>query len=181
MHTLRLDYTNTPVWWTRQGLVWLAVGVVLVIALGTYYGHLVAETGRAAEALDAARELTNQERMGNEKLTGELKTLRAEIKESQTVLARLTIPWDPLFIAVEQVQARHHDRISLTAIHPDVAEQRVILDGRAPNLDELLDFVRELPEYEIISRAYLSHHQREDKDAAKPVRFSIVAEWNTKS
>jgi hypothetical protein len=181
MHPLRLNYTNAPVLWTRQGVAWLAVGLVLASLIGAYYGYLSGETSRAVEGLESARQLTDLERMGHEKLTGELKTYRAEIKETQTVLGRLTIPWDPLFVAVERVGARHSDRITLMAIHPDVGERRVVIDGRSTDLDVLLDVVTELTEFDIISHAYLSHHQREDKEHSKPVLFSIMAEWKTRS
>ena len=181
MHPLRLNYTNAAVLWTRQGIAWLGIGLALVALTGTYYGHLAEETARATEGLESARQLTDQERMGKEKLSGELKNFRAEIKESQAVLERLTIPWDPLFVAVEMVGARHSDRIALMAIHPDVGERRVLIDGRSADLDVLLDFVTQLTEFDIISHAYLSHHQREEKDQSKPVRFSIVAEWKTRS
>jgi hypothetical protein len=67
------------------------------------------------------------------------------------------------------------------AIHPDVGERRVVIDGRSTDLDVLLDVVKELTEFDIISHAYLSHHQREDKEHAKPVLFSIMAEWKTRS
>lgn len=181
MHPLRLNYTNATVLWTRQGVAWLGVGLVLAALIGAYYGYLTGETSRATEGLESARQVTDLERMGHEKLTGELKTYRAEIKETQAVLGRLTIPWDPLFVAVEQVGARHRDRITLMAIHPDVGEQRLVIDGRSANLDVLLDFVTQLTEFDIISHAHLSRHQMEDKDRAKPVLFTIVAEWKTRS
>ena len=181
MYPLRLDYTNRAVLWTRQGAAWLGVGLFLVAVIGAYYGYLADETAGVTEKIDSARQLTNRERMGKEKLTEELKTFRADIKESQAVLAQLTIPWDPLFSAVEQVGGRHSDRIALMAIHPDVGEGRVVIDGRSADFDVLLDFVTELTEFDIIRHAYLSRHQREDKDQAKPVRFFIVAEWKVRT
>ena len=181
MHSLRLDYTNRAVLWTGQGAIWLAVGLLLVAITGSYYWYLTEETVLVAEKIEAARQHTGRERMGKEKLTEELKTFRADIKESQTVLGQLTIPWDPLFIAVEQVGGRHIDRIALMAIHPDVGEQRVVIEGRSADFEVLMDFVTQLAEFDIIRHAYLSRHQREDKDRDKPVRFSIVAEWNVRS
>lgn len=181
MRPLKLNYTNASVLWTNQGGVWLAVGLVLAASIGAYYSHLTGETSRATEGLESARQLTDLERMGHEKLTGELKTYRAEIKESQTVLERLTIPWDPLFVAVEQMGARHNGKITLMAIHPDIGKQQVIIDGRSADLDVLLDFVKQLTEFDIIGHAHLSHHQREEKDQKKPVLFSIAAEWKVRS
>lgn len=181
MHPLRLDYTNRAVLWTRQGAGWLGIGLFLVAVTGAYYWYLAEETALVTEKIEAARQHTGRERMGKEKLTEELKTFRADIKESQAVLAQLTIPWDPLFSAVEQVGGRHSDRIALMAIHPDVGEGRVVIEGRSADFDVLLDFVTQLTEFDIIRHAYLSRHLREEKDHAKPVRFSIVAEWNVRS
>lgn len=181
MHPLKLNYTNTPVLWTRQGGIWLGMGLLLAASIGAYYGHLTGETSRATEGLESARQVTDLERMGNEKLTGELTTYRAEIKETQAVLERLTIPWDPLFIAVEQLGSRYSDRITLMAIHPDMDKGQVVIDGRSADLDVLLDFVAHLTDFDIISHAHLSHHQREEKDQKKPVLFSIAAEWRLRS
>jgi hypothetical protein len=181
MHPLRLNYTNAPILWTRQGGIWLGIGLVLVASIGGYYGYLAGETTRATEGLESARQLTDRERMGHEKLSGELKTYRAEIKETQAVLDRLTIPWDPLFIAIEQLGARYSDRLTLMAIHPDMEKRQVVIDGRSADLDVLLDFVSHLTEFDIISHAYLSHHLREEKDQKKPVLFSIAAEWRIRS
>ncbi|NWF73112.1 MAG: hypothetical protein HXY51_08775 [Nitrospirae bacterium] len=181
MHPLRLDYTNRVVWWTSQGAAWLGIGLFLVAVTGSYYWYLGEETALVMEKIEAVRQQTGRERMGKEKLTEELKTFRADIKESQTVLGQLTIPWDPLFVAVEEVWGKHSDRIALMAIHPDVSEQRVVIDGRSADFDVLLDFVTQLTEFDIIDHAYLSRHQREDKDHAKPVRFSIVAEWRVRT
>ena len=179
MHPLRLDYRKASITWTRQGSACLVLGLALVSSVGAYYEQLTMEVERATEALTSVRQFADRERKGKEKVTGELKAYRAEIKEAEAVLGRLTIPWDPLFVAVEQVGARHRDRIALLAIHPDVGERRVLIDGRSADLDVLLDFVTQLMESDIVSHAYLSHHQREDKDRAKPVLFSVVAEWKT--
>jgi hypothetical protein len=181
MHPLRLNYTNVPVLWTRQGNIWLGIGLILVLSIGGYYGYLQEETSLATEGLESAKQITDLERMGTEKLTGELKTYHAEIKETQAVLERLTIPWDPLFIAVEQLGARYSDRLTLMAIHPDMDKGQVVIDGRSTDLDVLLDFVAHLTDFDIISHAHLSHHQKEEKDQKKPVLFSIAAEWKVRS
>lgn len=181
MHPLRLDYRSSSVTWTRQGIACLLLGLALAGATGLDYDREMTETERLTETLMSVRQLTDREKRGKDRWTGEFKAHRAEIKEAETVLKQLTIPWDPLFLAVEQVGARHHNRIALQAVHPDVGERRVSIDGRAADLDVLVDFVSQLAEIDIITHAYLSHHQREEQDRERPILFSVVAEWNTRS
>lgn len=183
MYPLKLDYAAATVLWTRQGLLCLLLGLSLTAGSLVYYQDLRSEHDGTTEALAAIQKRMDREQRKKDKLAAELKSHRAEIQEAGVVMKRLTIPWDALFGAVEQVGARHLNQIALLAIHPDVDERRVVIDGRSADLDVLLDFVAQLRDSRIIRNAHLAHHhlEPEKKDRGKPVKFTVVAEWNTQS
>lgn len=177
MHPLKLDYITKVPMWTREGAFWLMIGLGLLMGAGTQYSELSGETSQISERLEQLQQADARERRNQTRTAEQLKAHRAEITESQGVLSRLMLPWDRLFVAVERSAVRHRDVIALTAIHPDLGEGRVVIEGAASDMERLLDFVADLPKSPIIRHAFLSHHQREDKETEHPVRFSIIAEW----
>lgn len=183
MYPLKLDYANTKVTWTPQGVVCVVLGLALTAGSVSSYQYLHMKLDDTTETLAAVQKRIDREQRKKDKLAAELKSHRAEIQEAEVVMKRLTVPWDALFGVVERVGARHLNQITILAIHPDVDERRVVVDGRSADLDVLFDFVTQLQESKIIRSARLGHHHLEldKKDRARPVRFTVVAEWNTQS
>lgn len=98
----------------------------------------------------------------------------AEIKEANTVVTQLALPWSALFNDIGNAQQK---KIALLSIIPDASKQSIKLTGEAKNLTAVLTYIRQLQKSKSLRAVYLQSHQIELRSAEKPVYFSILATW----
>ena len=103
----------------------------------------------------------------------------AEFAQAQETIARIAIPWNDLFKAVEKVKV---ERVALLALEPDPKAGTVLLRGEAGDLPALLTYVARLGRTGQLDEVYLLRHEfRRDGDPQRPLAFSISARWGTRS
>lgn len=99
----------------------------------------------------------------------------AEIDHAREIIARIAIPWDDLFKAVETVRA---DRVALLVLEPDPKTGKLLLRGEAADLPALLTYVARLGRTGQLQDVYLLQHEvKEGMNPSYPVAFSINARW----
>ena len=98
-----------------------------------------------------------------------------EIDYAREIIARIAIPWDDLFKAVETVKI---DRVALLALEPDPKTGKLQLRGEAADLSALLTYVARLGRSEQLHDVYLLQHEiKPGMNSSYPVAFSINARW----
>ena len=100
-----------------------------------------------------------------------------EINQAREIIARIAIPWDDLFRAVETIKI---DRVALLALEPDPKTGKLQLRGEAADLSALLTYVARLGRSEQLHDVYLLQHEiKPGMNPSYPVAFSINARWGT--
>ncbi len=105
----------------------------------------------------------------------ELQKLRAEIKDANSVMLQLSLPWNGLF---KSIAGSQQTQVALLSITPDVSRKSIKISGEAKNLDVLLEYLQKLQKADSLRSVYLEKHQIELRSAQRPVRFTIIANWD---
>ena len=86
----------------------------------------------------------------------------------------LTTPWNALLIAIEQSDVKD---VALLSLEPSSKKQQVLLSGEAKNLQVIMDYINRLEAQQMLAQVYLQKHNVDETNADKPVRFTVVAQW----
>jgi len=104
----------------------------------------------------------------------EMQKLRAEIRDANSVMLQLSLPWNSLF---KGIAASQQNQVALLSIIPDATRRSIKISGEAKNLNVLLDYLKQLQKARSLSSVYLEKHQIDMHSAQHPVRFTIIANW----
>jgi Tfp pilus assembly protein PilN len=169
---MRLDYqSNNP--FPLAGALMLGVAIVALALTGTYFYRLNTQIAAYESGVERAKEKRAQR--STQRSSGEL---AQEVKNANDVLRRLSVPWEPLFQAVE---SSGDPNITLLAIEPDIEKQQVKISGEAKNYNALMKYITHLQGQPVFGSVYLQNHDVQQQDPDKPVRFSLQAAWQDKS
>ena len=100
----------------------------------------------------------------------------AELKVGSRLYRSVTV----LGFNTTDVYFTHRGGISnakLKYLEPDLQKGMVKIGGEAKDLDALLKYVRQLSEREVFGNVFLQHHEIQQADPEKPLRFFLLAEW----
>lgn len=98
----------------------------------------------------------------------------AQVEAINQAVRQLNVPWGDLFAEIE---GRMSDRVSLLSLEPDVSSQRLRIVGEAKSADDMLDFLADLGKGPALSLAILNHHEINEADRNRPVRFLAEVPW----
>jgi len=150
----------------------LLLGALLASALWIDYLQVAESIGLAEEQLTGAE--SSSPREGGARTRVDAQKIEQEMKSAREVLVLLNQPWDKLFQAIESVERRH---VALLSVEPDPAKRRIKLTAEAKDLNAMLDYAGKLGKQGVLSRVLLQSHQIQQRDAQKPVRFELTANW----
>ena len=68
--------------------------------------------------------------------------------------------------------------IVLLSLTPNPKKQQMLLTGEAKDLASVLEYIKQLEMQPMLSQVYLQKHTVDVVNAARPVSFSINAQWN---
>lgn len=171
MDALKLDYyaKARPVW---VGMLVLALGVALALAAGW---QLAAQSRQISET---QAQLARMARRHPEPVKAPRKEgVEAnvqQVREANAVLARIGLPWDALFEAIESIK---DEDVALLELKPDVQKGVVHISAEAKNLNSQLAYLSALQENPLFRDVSLQSHQIYDQDPQNPVRFMLLAGW----
>lgn len=98
-----------------------------------------------------------------------------EINQVNQLIDTLSMPWGELLSAIEQSDLAD---IALLSIEPNPKKQQVLLTGEAKNLSTVLRYIEQLNAQTVLNEVYLQKHSVNEMDVAKPVHFSVMAQWS---
>jgi Tfp pilus assembly protein PilN len=87
------------------------------------------------------------------------------------------LPWDMLF---QTMESANNDNIALLGIDPDSKKGQIKISGEAKDFDALLGYIRTLQKNNFFTEVSLQHHQVQELDPDKPIRFTLDASWKEK-
>lgn len=96
---------------------------------------------------------------------------------TEAALARLAVPWGPLYGAIERCA---DDSVTLLAITPNAEKGELQLLGEAKDFAALRGYLERLGAASPISEARLLGQEIRQSDSQKPIVFRIAAAWRSR-
>ena len=100
--------------------------------------------------------------------------LPVKMAKAQQILGQLTRPWDDLFMQLEAVKA---EGVTLLSLEPDADRGNISLGGEAVDIAAMLNYVAKLEKAQALSKVHLQRHEIMSNEAARPIRFTVGADW----
>lgn len=170
MRQLSLDYERKP--GTHGiGYALLLVGCAMMAFMTNYYWALTHDLQAMRDSLQSSQAVRAK---GGSKDPRGAKDLDERLLAARAVIDQLSIPWDNLFEALENIE---QNGIALLAVSPDPRKNRIKLSGEAKNLEAMLAYHRSLARSPTFSDASLTTHDVVQQDPQLPVRFTATATW----
>jgi hypothetical protein len=141
----------------------LALGIVLALTVAAYYVQTMQKIAAIETAVDASHISINDKPANND-----------ETKDVQEGIIHLALPWGTLFSALEHVPA---EKITLVSVEPDAQNSTVKIAAEAPDVYEMLEYVRGLSHQGKLKDVLLAQYEVRFDDANQPVRFTLSASW----
>jgi Tfp pilus assembly protein PilN len=173
MKMMKLDY-QANVRNRLMGMALLVMGLFALLVMGWVYQ-------------DASQKAEQQEILLNKLMSAsaarteilparkDTEQVAQEIKQANSVIFELNLPWKELFEAFEVTQ---NSDIAVLSIEPDAQKGLVRISGEAKSLDSLpayLDYLQKIPLFKDVA---LLNHQIQQQDPQQPVRFMLQATWS---
>ncbi len=99
-----------------------------------------------------------------------------KIKELLDMLNVLATPWSGLFEAIEDTGNKD---VVLLSLEPSTKKQQVLMMGEAKNLQVALQYVAQLQKQSVLTQVFMQKHHVDESNVSKPVRFTVLAKWET--
>ena len=93
---------------------------------------------------------------------------------AQTVIRKLTMPWDRLF---ESIESASNPSIAILSIEPDETRHLVTISGEAKDMSDVLAFIASLETQQSLTKVYLRHHQVKANSSERVILFNLSANW----
>jgi hypothetical protein len=173
---LRLDYQNNT-YFPVIGVIQLGVALMALFLIVIYSVNLRNQVDALELKLGSvsSKEHSNVSAASMSEI-GRV-DLMQEIKNANDVLHHLSVPWDELFKAVESSSGSH---VTLLALEPDYDKKQVKISGEANRYKTIMMYISELEKKDEIGSVYLQNHDIRQDDPDRPVRFTLVANWQEK-
>ncbi len=97
-----------------------------------------------------------------------------EIKAVQAGMAELSLPWEPLFKALENSNTQ---KVKLLAMEPDARQHRLRVTAEAAEPQDMLDYVQTLSQQPMLKDVFLLSNERDSGGEKPSIRFVVTAEW----
>ena len=168
MRALDLDFVRRRPTWPA----WLLLAIGIAMAGDAAFSYLRAEDELAhlqrrqagpRVAIAAPKEPVNEQ-------------TRRELDTARRILQELTLPWDPMFRAIEGSLGKD---TALLAIEPDASKGSVRINGEARDYLAILGFMRRLEDGGVLAGVHLLNHQVREDTAERPYQFTLAASWRT--
>lgn len=152
--------------------------MIILSSIALYLGIVYVQTSRDIATMNA--ELVRRKEMRHTKEAvppnaQQLELEKAQNKEANEVIDRLSTPWDTLFRIFESTV--DEDTV-LLELEPQADQNEVQVTAESRNFSTMLDFVRRLQESPSLHDVYVSSHQVQQQDPQHPVRFVVNAKWD---
>lgn len=150
------------------GLAVLAFGIIACAKTVVDYRD------RQVDADLLAMKIARYERTSTRNQASEIIADSADVDAATDML--LT-PWSSLLSDIESAAATSGENIALLEIAPDRVKKIVRISGEARALQNAIDYVAQLQEYESLAYPLLENHEIQQSVRERPVHFVVQADW----
>lgn len=171
---LRLDFVKAGSGSKYFGWLLLSTNLFVTVGLGYWYQQLNIEIGMHELAISSERRSGNGSIFMHKKNEASERQ-SADLKQAESAMEHLNVPWDALFRAVE---TSLNDEIALLSIQPEAAQRTLTLTGEAKDLPTLLNYVRRLGMDAKFRDVQLKSHKTESLEKLRPIRFVLTMSWS---
>lgn len=98
----------------------------------------------------------------------------SELSAAQASMARLALPWNVLFAAMESATS---DKVKLISLEPDAEKRHMRIVAETEDVYEMLEYVRRLTAQPGLSNITLSNQQVAEDQQKSAVRFTVDGSW----
>ena len=178
MKALELDFYRARPRSPWAGWVLLAIALVFIADVVTSWLTL-----REAAAAHEARLAHLEGPAAAARASTRVPATPEELAIARETIARLTLPWDNLFGALEAAASA---KVALLALEPDRDAGTVVIRGEARDYASVLGYVQDLRSGKRLQDVHLVKHEVRDKEGSggagpNPVAFSVSARWKEAS
>lgn len=99
----------------------------------------------------------------------------AQAAAVNAAVLQLNLPWRALHDAIA---AATPDSIALLALEPDPRRRSMKITAEARTSDEMIAYVEQLKQQELFGAVALLHHEINELDPNRPIRFQLDAQWS---
>jgi Tfp pilus assembly protein PilN len=178
MKPLRIDFAPpslTRTWFhtSRPARVLAGVALVLVAIAGIQAWQLAEQ--RRIDAEQVAR--VAQRHAVPVVAAPEVAKVTVSVPQAAAVNAavlQLNLPWRELHDAIG---AATPGSVALLALEPDARKHMVRITAEAKGSDDMIGYVEQLQKQDWFTGVALTHHETNDVDPNKPIRFQVEAQW----
>ena len=98
----------------------------------------------------------------------------AQAAAVNAAVLQLNLPWRELRDAIGAATPAN---VALLALEPDARKHMVRITAEARGSDEMIGYVEKLQAQSWFATVALTHHETNDVDPNKPIRFQVEAQW----
>lgn len=98
----------------------------------------------------------------------------AQAAAVNAAVLQLNLPWRDLQQAIGDATPA---TVALLALEPDARKRTVRITAEARGSDDMIGYIEQLQAQAWFTSVVLTHHETNDVDPNKPVRFQIDAQW----
>lgn len=158
--------------------------VILIVSIGIDLMKLnemkeseAAFEARIGRVMNEQREIQEEiGKMGRRVSDDAIKAMQNEIQLINQLLRQKSFSWTAFLSDLED---RVPKNLSVAQIHPDFNTGQVLLEGAAPSLKEVTEFIGRLQK-EPFEGAFLTQQGELERDGKKEVNFSIRFKYNAR-
>ena len=168
MRRLELDFIAPPRWSLWPGVLLLSGSLAVAGVLGLHYRNIQVEL----ERLQTAGSLVSAERRPGRVLPKE--RLEEAVKNAETVVRQLTLPWASL---AESVESAATNDVAILQLQPDAQQRLLRLTAEARHQDAMLEYLRRLAAAPVLADVHVVSHQVQHEDPQRPIQFAVQASF----
>lgn len=179
MKTIQIDFAPRSLrsmWHRLHPAVWAIgiIGAVLCVSASLVGYNLYRLQSRQEQELDQIRLKYQMRQVAALPQHGPALS-EAQIDAVNGIIDQLNIPWGQVFRAIESATPAN---IALLELIPDVKRHAIKGAAEAKTMQEALDYIALLGTQSFFESVVLLHHETNEQDLNKPVRFQFLASWD---
>jgi len=178
MKPLRIDFAPPSLartWFhtSRTSRALAGAALILALAAGVQAWRLVEQ--RRVDAEQVARVVQRHAApVQAAPAAARMLVTAAQAAAVNAAVLQLNLPWRDLHDAIG---AATPATVALLALEPDAHKHMVRITAEARGSDEMIGYVEQLQQQAWFTNVALTHHETNDVDPNKPIRFQIEAQW----
>lgn len=174
MSRIAIDFARRPVF-RAHPLAWLAMmagaglGVAAWLVISSLQQNTATQDATARRLQARLHARTEQQQVLPHSTITEVQAAAVN-----GAIAQLNLPWRDLFDAMEAATPKS---IALLELQPDARRNVVKGVAEAKSSDDMIAYVEQLKKQELFTAVVLTHHEVNEQDPNKPLRFRFEAQW----